>query len=104
MERRDVLKEEFEQFGKVFGEIVREFLGLNAHGISEQNIEEPTLQLQDNLDINPAEMLQFDEKELEAYFLKNKFSGTHIELLSDYFAELGEYYLDKNRSLTEKYA
>lgn len=39
MERRDLIKDEIEQFGRVLGVIIANFLGLKAKGEVTQGIE-----------------------------------------------------------------
>jgi hypothetical protein len=96
MERRDLLKDQIEQMGKVLAEIVSSFLGLKSKGRVSEGIEISKDQLKGQFDIDIETMMALNSHELKDYLKVRNLTAGHIETLSDYFTELGKTKMDTN--------
>ena len=91
MERRDILKDQIEQLGRVLGKILANFLGLKSEGRISQGIEMTNKQLQLELDIDIEKITTFDGPGLRDYLKGRKLVAEHLEKLSDYLAQVGKF-------------
>lgn len=94
MERRDLLKDQIEQLGRVLGKILAHFIGLKSKGQTEEGIEVTSEQLRREVDIDIEKMLLFNNEELRDYIEKRKLAAWHLEILSEYVVETAENKLD----------
>ena len=85
MERRDLIKDQIEQLGRVFGAILARFLGTKAAGNLTEGIEIANESLQSQLDLDVDLILTLDTPELKEYLTQRKLSSEHLETLADYF-------------------
>ncbi len=98
MEQRDYLMLQIEQLGKVLGKILNNFLGLKSAGKVEQGIETSYSQFKNELDINIEELISVSKDELKKYILERQLKEEHLEILSEYFKELGDSKMSINKS------
>ena len=89
MERRDLLKDEIEQLGKVLAQILSTFLSLKSKGNIAQAMETSSLQLKSELDLDMEHILSLSKEELTDYFKNRKLTAEHIESLADLLQERG---------------
>lgn len=85
MERRDLIKDQIEQLGRVLGAIVARFLGAKASGDVNQAIEIANESLRSQLDLDADLIITLDTPELREYLTQRKISSEHLETLADYF-------------------
>ena len=90
MERRDLIKHQIEQLGRVLGKILADFLGMKSTGKVSQGIEIVNRQLDNVLGLNLDALLTLSEHELEAFFLNKNITAEQLETLSDLLKEIGE--------------
>ena len=91
MEQRDLIRDQIEQLGRVFGAIVARFLGTKAAGNVTQGIEIANESLQNQLDLNVELITTLDTPELREYLSQRKFSSGHLETLADYFITWADF-------------
>ncbi|WP_196889888.1 hypothetical protein [Aureivirga sp. CE67] len=103
MEKRDLLKEEFEQLGKVLGEIFSNFMKLKEKGNASISINTSNENLKKELDLNISEILELNKQKLKEYLKEKKINLENIEILSKYFEEVGVLNLKTNKVEAEKY-
>lgn len=94
MERRDLLKDQIEQFGPALGSIIANFFQLKAKGKTAQGIEVANKQLNSQLDLDITFILMGELDELQAYFKKRKVTAQHIEDLVDFIVAIAESKMD----------
>lgn len=90
MEQRDLIKDQIEQLGKVLSRILSEFLGLKSKGQVTQGIINCNQSLQSELDLDVAEIGNLTKGELKIYLKHRKLTSEHLEVLSEYFKEIGK--------------
>lgn len=90
MERRDLIKDEIEQFGRVLGIIIANFLRLKSKGEVTQGIEISKKELKNELDIDIDKLIDLSEVELKKYLTDHKLTAEHIELIADYLLNIAE--------------
>ncbi|MBL4559553.1 MAG: hypothetical protein JKX79_01075 [Labilibaculum sp.] len=103
MERRDLIKEEIEQFGRVLGMIIADFIGLKARGEVTQGIEISKKELKEELNIDIDKLIDLSNNELIKYFKDHKLTAEHIELIADYLFKITESYTSAGKQETKKY-
>lgn len=101
-EKRDMLKAEIEQIGKVFAKIIGSFFQLKAKGNPALAIEVTSEQFKDELNINIESMLKLSDEELQHYFNSRKLQAEHLQLLSDYLLEVGKHQIQIEDSEAKK--
>ncbi len=89
MERRDILKDEIEQLGRVLGQILTTFLGFSAKGKVSGGIEVVNNQLKDRLDLDYEKLIQLSGYELLDYLKQWNVTSEHMETLSSLLMESG---------------
>ena len=85
MERRDLIRDQIEQLGRVFGAILARFLGTKAAGNVTEGIAIANESLQSQLDLDVNLILTLNPPELQDYLAERKLSSAHLETLADYF-------------------
>lgn len=90
MERRDLIKDQIEQLGRVLGAIVARFLGAKASGDVDQEIEISNELLQSQLDLDVDLIIALDTPELREYLSRRNLSSEHLETLADHFIAWAE--------------
>lgn len=103
MEKRDLIKDQIEQFGRVLGKILADFLGLKSSGLVEQGIEVASEQLKSNFDIDIDELITLPIKELKRYLAERKISTGHVEILGKYLLEIGESKISNDKKKANLY-
>ncbi|MEQ8473809.1 MAG: hypothetical protein RIC35_21615 [Marinoscillum sp.] len=89
MERRDILKDEIEQLGKVLGKILATFLGLKAKGQVAEGIEVSNEQFKTQLDLDMEKILKMSREDLGEYIHQWNLTSEHLEMLSSFLLESG---------------
>lgn len=90
MERRDLIKDQIEQLGRVLGKILGNFLKMKSAGKVSQGVEIANQQLESELDVSLEQLLSRSKSELKAYLLSKSMTAEHLETLSDLLREIGE--------------
>jgi hypothetical protein len=90
MEQRDLLKDQIEQLGKVLANILSDLLGLKSKGNVTQGVEISNERFQSELDIDIEKLLKLENVDLKEYLNTRKLTETHLEILSEYLAEVGQ--------------
>nr|WP_321411263.1 hypothetical protein [uncultured Allomuricauda sp.] len=90
MEQRDLLKDQIEQLGRVLSQILSNFLGLKSKGNVTQGVEISNERFQSELDIDIEKLLKLENVDLKEYLNTRKLTETHLEILSEYLAEVGQ--------------
>ena len=97
MERRDLIKDQIEQLGKVLGTIIAGFFGLKSQGKVEQGIEISNEKFKEEMDIDINKILRIEYSDLSIYLSNLKLSPEQFEKLIDYIIEIGEYTLNTDK-------
>jgi hypothetical protein len=95
MERRDILKDQIEQMGRLLGKMLSTFLGLKARGKLDEALEVSQQQIKEEAGIDVATLVQMDEPELTSYLRKQNFAESHLETFAEYFTAIGESKVDQ---------
>jgi len=103
MERRDLIKDEIEQFGRVLGVIIANFLGLKAKGEVIQGIEISKKELKNELDIDIDKLIDLSNNDLIKYLADHKLTAEHIELIADFLLKIVESNTLTGKQDTKKY-
>ena len=93
MEKRDYIKDQIEQLGKMLGLVVAKFMGLKSEGKAEQGIEVSQQTLKSELDLDVDKILALDPPALTEYLADRHLNGDHTEKLADYFIAIADYKL-----------
>ena len=90
MERRDYLKDQIDQMGRVLGKILADFLGLKSQGMVNQGIEISNEQLIGELDLDVEELLSLNKSDMIEQLEAKNLTAEHLEILASYLHEVGE--------------
>ena len=90
MERRDLIKDQIEQLGRVLGAIVARFLGTKAEGNVAQGVEIANESLRSQLDLDVDLIITLNTPELREYLTQRNLNSEHLETLADYFIAWAE--------------
>ncbi len=96
MEQRDLIKDQLELVGKALSKIIADFLKLKSSGNTPLAIEQTNTQLKSELDLDINLMLGFSQQQLANYLIEKKIPPPHLEILIEYFVEMGEYTIKQN--------
>lgn len=96
MQRRDLLKDQIEQLGRVLSKILSDFIGAKSKGNVAQGIEISNERLQSELDINIKKLISLNNIDLKTYLNTRKLTEPHLEILSKYLVENGKTKTDKD--------
>ena len=91
MERRDLIKDQIEQLGKVLGTIIAGFFGLKSQGKVEQGIEISNEKFKEEMDIDINKILRIEYSDLSIYLSNLKLSPEQLEKLIDYIIQFLSY-------------
>jgi len=97
MEKRDLIKDQIEQLGKVLAKILSDFLGLKSKGQVSLGIEISNERLQSDLDIDIKKLTTLTKKELKDYLENRKLTAEYLEILSKYLKEVGLREIQTNK-------
>ncbi len=103
MERRDYLKDQIEQMGKVLGKVVADFLGLKNQGKVSQAIEIANEQMKSQLDLDLPKLARLEPDDLKNYLLTKKLPVEHFELLADFLFDFGKAHLELDKPDAKSY-
>ena len=98
MERRDLIKDQIEQLGKVLGTIIAGFFGLKSQGKVEQGIEISNEKFKEEMDIDINKILRIEYSDLSKYLYNLKLSPEQLEKLIDYIIEIGDYKFENDKT------
>lgn len=96
MEQRDLIKDQLELVGKALSKIIADYLKLKSSGNTPLAIEQTNTQLKSELDLDINLMLGFSQQQLANYLIEKKIPPPHLEILIEYFVEMGEHALKLN--------
>ena len=103
MEKRDYIKAQIEQLGKMLSLVVAKFMGLKLEGKAEQGIEVSQQTLKSELDLDVDKILALDPPALTEYLDDRHLTADHIEKLTDYFIAVADYKLPLNEETAVLY-
>ena len=89
MLRRDLIKDQIEQLGKMLGIIIGDFLGLKLLDKTQEGIEIANQQLKIQHDIDVNQLVELSGKDLENYLIERNLHPDHLNILSGYLKEIG---------------
>jgi len=98
MEKRDLLKDQIEQLGKVMAKILSDFIGMKSNSDVDQQIIISNERFQNELDIDIEKLLSLQKTKLRLYTNKRNLTDRHLETLSAYFKEVGLEKLKTSKS------
>ena len=98
MEKRDYLKDQIEELGKVIARIVSDFLGLKSSGQTARGIEITNQLFQTEFDMDIKLLSTLSKSELSNYLKTRKLTAEHLEILSGYFKEIGVEAIGENET------
>lgn len=100
MEKRDLIKDQIEQLGRVLGKILADLIGLKSSGQLEQGIEMSKRQFKSELDIDIDKLVALSKDELKICLVERKMVIGHFETLGEYLKEIGNRKMsyDKNKA------
>ena len=107
-ERRDYLKKQIDQLGRVLGKMLADLLGLKQQGLVSDGLQMVDETMQRVLSLNLISLIAVSPKELVAWLKKEKqFEPEHLEPMADILYEAAEAYLiekdtDTARALWER--
>ena len=103
MEKRDYIKAQIEQLGKMLSLVVAKFMGLRSEGKAEQGIEVSQQTLKSELDLDVDKILTLDPPALTEYLDDRHLTADHVEKLADYFIAVADYKLPIERETAVLY-
>lgn len=105
MERRDILKEQIEQLGRVLGKITANFIGLKTQGsVQEEPVQATNQALQTELNLDIDNVLQLEDAALAQYLDALKFNEQHLDQLAHYLYEAGKHHqVAENHETAQSY-
>ena len=86
---RDLLQAQVEQMGKALGKVLVNVLNLESTGKLNKGIEVCNEELSTLLNINISELLDFSFDDLRLFVEERNLTDGHLEILSQYFTEVG---------------
>ncbi len=98
MVKRDVIKDEIEQLGRAIGKIFSDFIGLKSQGKISQGIDISNQQFKEELDLDIEVLLASESEDFIRYFEDKKCTPEHLEMIFDYFIEMGDYKISINKN------
>lgn len=103
MQQRDILLDQIEQVGRVLGSILDGFLRLKSNGKISEGIEVTDEQFKTKLDIDIHTIIALHKNDLKHYLEEKQLTAQHIETLSQYIREIGEYSGTTDKNTAKKY-
>ncbi|MEM7106971.1 MAG: hypothetical protein AAF519_02005 [Bacteroidota bacterium] len=103
MERRDILKDQIEQLGRVLGKMIAKLLKLKDEDAIATTISEVEQELQDELDLNIEALLKLKDQAIDSYLKDRKFHRSHFEALGEYLYHSGALLLKKDEVRAHHY-
>ncbi|WP_116109046.1 hypothetical protein [Lewinella sp. IMCC34191] len=103
MEKRDLLKDEIERFGRVIGQILASFIGLRQKGDLTEAVRATNERLKRELDLDIDKLLTCNKTELEAYVDANQLTDDHLTTLSAYLEEAGLAIRESRKEAADSY-
>lgn len=98
MERRDLIKDQIEQLGRVLSKILSSVLGTKSKVQVLQEMENTNQSLQKELDLDISFILRTSKNDLQVYFAEKNYTNELLEMLARYFFVIGEGKIDLNKS------
>ena len=95
MERRDILKEQIEQMGKLLGKLLATFLRLKSQASLSTAIDSSQQQMKDEAGIDVESMLEMKPETLSQFLKGSQFTDRHLEIVAEYFASVGKAKLEQ---------
>ena len=103
MQKRDLIKDQIEQLGRVLGKALATLLELKPSGKVEEGIGITSKQLKSELDIDLEKIVALSKGELEQYLRSRNIAAGHFEILARYFNEIGKEKLSTDESTARTY-
>ena len=94
MQQRDIIKDQIEQISRILAKALNELLGFSG-GDPNEGIELSQKELESELDINLAEMIKWDQEELNQFLSNRNFDAQSAEKFADYLSNWAQV-LSKN--------
>ncbi|CAG5076796.1 hypothetical protein [Parvicella tangerina] len=102
MKRRDLIKDQIEQLGKVLTKMLDTFFSLKSKGQIGTASEHTTQTLKEELNIDIDVFLQLPEGELQAFFEARNFTNDHLNDLAKLFLEYAKVELAADKKTKAK--
>ena len=90
MLRRDLLKDQIEQLGRIFGKIVSRLLSLPQTGDLHPGVEQAKQEAKERTGLDIDALLNQDTATLEAYATTYELTAEHLDKLAEFLAGLGD--------------
>lgn len=103
MEQRDILLEQFEQMGRVLGEMLANFLRLRRQGQVAEGLAMSRERMQSELQVDMDELLMTEEAAMDAYLQARNLTAEHTELLAELLMEIGEAHHVSDTEISQQY-
>lgn len=102
-ERRDFLKKQIDQLGRVLGKMLADLLGLKQQGQVSEGLSAVDESLQKALSLNLVSLIAIEPRELVAWLKREKqFEQQHLEPMADILYEAAEGFLIQNDTETAR--
>ncbi len=102
-ERRDFLKKQLDQLGRVLGKMLADLLGLKQQGQVSEALNAVDESLQKALSLNLVSLIAIHPRELVAWLRQEKqFQHQHLEPMADILYEAAEGFLLQNDTDTAR--
>lgn len=92
MERRDLLKEQAEQLGKMLALLLNRLLSLRQQEVTEAALQATHQQFASDLHLDIAELVQLPPEEVPDYLDERLFQVEHLDQLVNYLCTAGDLY------------
>lgn len=91
MLKRDLIEDEIEKMGKALRRLAGDFIKLKNDGDFSEADKTFKDQLTAQLGLDVDLMAQMNREELQDYIAQKRLVADHLEIISDYFGQLGEH-------------
>lgn len=89
MERRDIIKDEIEQLGKVLGKVLARLLNLSEHKEGKEQAQEKLRELCENQSLNLIDMAHWSDKAWEEWVKTTHVNEKILKQISMIYRQIG---------------
>lgn len=104
MEKRDLIKEQVEQLGKVLAKMLSDFLGLKTDIDVASTVKVTTERFEEKAGLDFESLLGASKEEVAAYLSDHNFPLEHLDILASYCTEAAEALSIKREDAAVQYA
>ncbi len=102
MYKRDLVKDQIEQLGKVLAKMLDNFFSLKSKGNIASGTQMAYEIMQEELELEPAFLLGASDGDLKTFFEEKNFTAQHLEDLALLLVEIAESKLSADRDEASK--